>query len=156
MRKRKPKVRVIAQDPRYTDPMITQFVNNLMWDGKKSTAFELFYNAMDLVAQRTSTDDVHGVWKKALNNVMPQVEVRSRRIGGATFQIPTEIRAKRKVSIGMKWLIKFARQRSGKGMADRLAAEIIAASKGEGAAVKRKEDMHKMAEANRAFAHFKV
>lgn len=136
--------------------MITQFVNNLMWDGKKSTAFELFYNAMDLVSQRTSTDDVHGVWKKALNNVMPQVEVRSRRIGGATFQIPTEIRAKRKVSIGMKWLIKFARQRSGKGMADRLAAEIIAASKGEGAAVKRKEDMHKMAEANRAFAHFKV
>ncbi|MBP8238683.1 MAG: 30S ribosomal protein S7 [Saprospiraceae bacterium] len=156
MRKRKPKLRVIAQDPRYTDPMITQFVNNLMWDGKKSTAFELFYNAMDLVSQRTSTDDVHGVWKKALNNVMPQVEVRSRRIGGATFQIPTEIRAKRKVSIGMKWLIKFARQRSGKGMADRLAAEIIAASKGEGAAVKRKEDMHKMAEANRAFAHFKV
>ena len=156
MRKRKPKLRVIAQDPRYTDPMITQFVNNLMWDGKKSTAFELFYNAMDLVSQRTSTDDVHGVWKKALNNVMPQVEVRSRRIGGATFQIPTEIRAKRKVSIGMKWLIKFARQRSGKGMADRLAAEIVAASKGEGAAVKRKEDMHKMAEANRAFAHFKV
>ncbi len=156
MRKRKPKLRVIAQDPRYTDPMITQFVNNLMWDGKKSTAFELFYNAMDLVSQRTSTDDVHGVWKKALNNVMPQVEVRSRRIGGATFQIPTEIRAKRKVSIGMKWLIKFARQRSGKGMADRLAAEIIAASKGEGAVVKRKEDMHKMAEANRAFAHFKV
>jgi len=156
MRKRKPKVRVIAQDPRYTDPMITQFVNNLMWDGKKSTAFELFYNAMDLVAQRTSTDDVHAVWKKALNNVMPQVEVRSRRIGGATFQIPTEIRAKRKVSIGMKWLNKLARQRSGKGMADRLAAEIVAASKGEGAAVKRKEDMHKMAEANRAFAHFKV
>jgi small subunit ribosomal protein S7 len=156
MRKRKPKVRIIAADPRYTDPMITQFVNNLMYEGKKSTAFELFYNAMDLVAQRTSTDDVHGLWKKALNNVMPQVEVRSRRIGGATFQIPTEIRAKRKVSIGMKWLIKFARQRSGKGMADRLAAEIIAASKGEGAAVKRKEDMHKMAEANRAFAHFKV
>jgi small subunit ribosomal protein S7 len=156
MRKRKPKVRIVAADPRYTDPMITQFVNNLMYEGKKSTAFELFYNAMDLVAQRTSTDDVHGLWKKALNNVMPQVEVRSRRIGGATFQIPTEIRAKRKVSIGMKWLIKFARQRSGKGMADRLAAEIIAASKGEGAAVKRKEDMHKMAEANRAFAHFKV
>jgi small subunit ribosomal protein S7 len=136
--------------------MVTQFVNNLMWEGKKSTAYEIFYNAMDLVSQRTSTEDVHALWKKALNNVMPQVEVRSRRIGGATFQIPTEIRAKRKVSIGMKWLIKFARQRSGKGMADRLAAEVIAASKGEGAAVKRKEDMHKMAEANRAFAHFKV
>ncbi|MBX2927918.1 MAG: 30S ribosomal protein S7 [Saprospiraceae bacterium] len=156
MRKRKPKLRITAPDPRYSDPMVTQFVNNLMWEGKKSTAFELFYNAMDLVAQRTGTDDVHALWKKALNNVMPQVEVRSRRIGGATFQIPTEIRAKRKVSIGMKWLIKFARQRSGKGMADRLAAEVIAASKGEGAAVKRKEDMHKMAEANRAFAHFKV
>lgn len=156
MRKRKPKVRAIAPDPRYHDPMVTQFVNNLMWEGKKSTAFDIFYNAMDLVAQRTNAEDVHALWKKALNNVMPQVEVRSRRIGGATFQIPTEIRAKRKVSIGMKWLIKFARQRSGKGMADRLAAEIIAASKGEGAAVKRKEDMHKMAEANRAFAHFKV
>lgn len=156
MRKRKPKLRVINPDPRYSDPMVTQFVNNLMWEGKKSTAFELFYNAMDLVDQRINPEDVHAVWKKALNNVMPQVEVRSRRIGGATFQIPTEIRAKRKVSIGMKWLIKFARQRSGKGMADRLAAEIIAASKGEGAAVKRKEDMHKMAEANRAFAHFKV
>jgi small subunit ribosomal protein S7 len=156
MRKRKPKVRVIAPDPRYSDPMVTQFVNNLMWEGKKSTSYDVFYNAMDLVSQRVSAEDSHAVWKKALNNVMPQVEVRSRRIGGATFQIPTEIRAKRKVSIGMKWLIKFARQRSGKGMADRLAAEIIAASKGEGAAVKRKEDMHKMAEANRAFAHFKV
>lgn len=156
MRKRKPKVRVIAPDPRYSDPMVTQFVNNLMWEGKKSTSYDVFYNAMDLVSQRMSAEDSHAVWKKALNNVMPQVEVRSRRIGGATFQIPTEIRAKRKVSIGMKWLIKFARQRSGKGMADRLAAEIIAASKGEGAAVKRKEDMHKMAEANRAFAHFKV
>lgn len=143
-------------DPRYGDPMVTQFVNNLMWEGKKSTAFDIFYSAMQLVSQRTNVEDAHAVWKKALNNVMPQVEVRSRRIGGATFQIPTEIRAKRKVSIGMKWLIKFARQRSGKGMADRLAAEIIAASKGEGAAVKRKEDMHKMAEANRAFAHFKV
>jgi small subunit ribosomal protein S7 len=156
MRKRKPKLRVIAPDPRYSDPMVTQFVNNLMWEGKKSTSYDVFYNAMDLVGQRVSAEDAHAIWKKALNNVMPQVEVRSRRIGGATFQIPTEIRAKRKVSIGMKWLIKFARQRSGKGMADRLAAEIIAASKGEGAAVKRKEDMHKMAEANRAFAHFKV
>ncbi len=156
MRKRKPKARVIVPDPRYGDPMVTQFVNNLMWEGKKSTAFDIFYSAMQLVSQRTNVEDAHAVWKKALNNVMPQVEVRSRRIGGATFQIPTEIRAKRKVSIGMKWLIKFARQRSGKGMADRLAAEIIAASKGEGAAVKRKEDMHKMAEANRAFAHFKV
>ncbi|MBK8042299.1 MAG: 30S ribosomal protein S7 [Haliscomenobacter sp.] len=155
MRKRKPKLRMIIPDPRYNDPMVTQFVNNLMWEGKKSTALTLFYEALDLVADRTKQDE-HGLWKKALNNVMPQVEVRSRRIGGATFQIPTEIRAKRKVSIGMKWLIKYSRQRSGKGMAERLASEIIAASKGEGSAVKKKEDTHRMAESNRAFAHFKV
>jgi small subunit ribosomal protein S7 len=135
--------------------MVTQFVNNLMYEGKKSTALSVFYEALDLVAERTKQDE-HGLWKKALNNVMPQVEVRSRRIGGATFQIPTEIRAKRKVSIGMKWLIKYSRQRSGKGMAEKLAAEIIAASKGEGSAVKKKEDTHRMAESNRAFAHYKV
>ena len=155
MRKRKPKVRHIAPDPRYSDPMITQFVNNLMWQGKKGAAFKIFYDAMDLIKERTGEEE-HSIWKKALNNAMPQVEVRSRRIGGATFQIPTEIRAKRKVSIGMKWLIRFARQRSGKGMAEKMAAELIAASKGEGAAVKRKEDTHKMAESNRAFAHFRV
>lgn len=155
MRKRKPKLRVIAPDPRYSDPMVTQFVNNMMLRGKKSTAYQIFYDAMDLVKDRTKMDE-HQVWKKALNNVMPQVEVRSRRIGGATFQIPTEIRAKRKISIGMKWMINFSRQRSGKGMAEKLAQEVIAASKGEGAAVKRKEDMHRMAESNRAFAHFRV
>ena len=148
-------MRIIAADPRYNDPMVTQFVNNLMYEGKKSTALGVFYDALDLVAERTKQDE-HGLWKKALNNVMPQVEVRSRRIGGATFQIPTEIRAKRKVSIGMKWLIKYSRQRSGKGMAEKLAAEIIAASKGEGSAVKKKEDTHRMAESNRAFAHYKV
>jgi small subunit ribosomal protein S7 len=135
--------------------MVTQFVNNLMWEGKKSTAFGVFYDAMDLVKDRTKQDE-HQVWKKALNNVMPQVEVKAKRIGGATFQIPQEIRAKRKVSIGMKWLIRFARERSGKGFAEKLASEIIAASKGEGAAVKRKEDTHRMAEANRAFAHFRT
>ncbi len=155
MRKRKPKVRIIAPDPRYKDPMVTQFVNNLMWQGKKGVAFSIFYEAMDLIKERTKQDE-HAIWKKALNNAMPQVEVRSRRIGGATFQIPTEIRAKRKLSIGMKWVIRFARQRSGKGFAEKLASELIAASKGEGAAVKRKEDTHKMAESNRAFAHFKV
>jgi small subunit ribosomal protein S7 len=155
MRKKKPKVRVLAPDPRYNDPMVTQFVNNLMWEGKKSTAFSVFYDAMDIIKNRLQQDE-HAVWKKALNNAMPQVEVRSRRIGGATFQIPTEIRAKRKISIGMKWLIRFSRQRSGKGMADKLAAELIAASKGEGGAVKRKEDTHKMAESNRAFAHYRV
>jgi small subunit ribosomal protein S7 len=155
MRKRKPKLRIAQPDPRYSDPLVTQFVNNMMWQGKKSTAFRIFYDAMDLIKDRTKQDE-HGIWKKALNNAMPQVEVRSRRIGGATFQIPTEIRPKRKISIGMKWLIKFARNRSGKGMAEKLASELIAASKGEGAAVKRKEDTHKMAESNRAFAHFRV
>ena len=155
MRKKRPKPRILAPDPRYGDPIVTQFVNMMMWEGKKSTAFTVFYDAMDLVKEKSQQDE-HALWKKALNNVMPQVEVRSRRIGGATFQIPTEIRAKRKVSIGMKWLIRFARQRSGRGMAEKLASEIMAAAKGEGLAVKRKEDTHKMAESNRAFAHFRV
>ena len=155
MRKRKPKARIIKPDPRFNDPMVTQFVNNMMLQGKKSTAFTVFYKAMDIIQERTN-EDPHGIFKKALNTAMPQVEVRSRRIGGATFQIPTEIRAKRKISIGMKWLIKFARARSGKGVAEKMANELIAASKGEGAAVKRKEDTHKMAESNRAFAHFRV
>ncbi len=155
MRKRKPQVRIIKPDPRYGDMLVTQFVNNLMLSGKKSTAFSVFYSAMDIVKERTSENE-HEIWKKALNNTIPQVEVRSKRIGGATFQIPTEIRAKRKISIGMKWLIRFARARSGKGIAEKMAAEIIAASKNEGAAVKRKEETHKMAESNRAFAHFKV
>jgi small subunit ribosomal protein S7 len=155
MRKRKPKVRILEPDPRYNDPQVTQFVNNLMWQGKKSISFDVFYRAMDLVKERTGEDE-HEIWKKALANAMPQVEVRSRRIGGATFQIPTEIPAGRKMSIGMKWLINFARKRGGKGMVEKLAAEILAASKGEGAAVKRKEDTHRMAESNRAFAHFRV
>jgi small subunit ribosomal protein S7 len=155
MRKRKPKKRIIQPDPRFGDPMVTQFVNNMMWQGKKTVAYEIFYNAMDIIKDRTS-EEPHAIWKKALNNTSPEVEVRSRRIGGATFQIPTEIRAARKISIGMKWLIRFSRARSGKGMAEKLAAEIIAASKGEGATVKRKEDTHKMAESNRAFAHFRV
>ena len=155
MRKKKPKVRAIQPDPRYGDQMVTRFVNNLMLQGKKSTAYQLFYDAMDIVKERTGEDE-HEIWRKALSNVTPQVEVRSRRIGGATFQIPTDIPANRKLSIGMKWMIRFARQRGGKGMAEKLAAEVIAASKGEGAAVKRKEDTHKMAESNRAFAHFRV
>ena len=142
-------------NPRFKDAMVTRFVNNMMWNGKKAVAFEIFYDAMDIIEKRLKKDP-HEVWKKAVNNAMPQVEVRSRRIGGATFQIPTEIRATRKISIGMKWLIKFARKRSGKGMAQKLAAELIAASKNEGAAVKRKEDTHKMAESNKAFAHFRV
>lgn len=155
MRKRKPKIRPVAPDPRYGDTMVTTFVNHMMMDGKKGTAFTIFYEAMDIVKEKTGEDEIE-VWKKALNNAMPGVEVRSRRIGGATFQIPTEIRAKRKVSVGIKWLISYARQRSGKGMAEKLSSEIMAAAKGEGAAVKRKDEMHRMAEANRAFAHFRV
>ena len=154
MRKHKPKPRPLIPDPRYGDPLVTQFVNNLMLQGKKSTAFSIFYDAMDIVKERTKQDE-HQIWKKALNNAMPQVEVKARRVGGATFQIPQEIRAKRKVSIGMKWMIRFARERSGKGFAEKLAAEIVAASKGEGAAVKRKEDTHRMAEANKAFSHYR-
>lgn len=154
MRKRKPKVRVLAPDPRYKDQMVTRFVNNLMLRGKKGLAYKVFYDAMDIVKEKGG-EDPHAIWQTALNNATPQVEVRSRRIGGATFQIPTEIPANRKVSIGMKWLIRFARARNGKGMAEKLAAEVMAASKNEGAAVKRKEDTHRMADANRAFAHFK-
>lgn len=155
MRKRKPKLRQLAPDPRYGDPMVTQFVNHMMWQGKKSLSYNIFYDAMDIIKEK-SGEDPHETWKKALNNTMPAVEVRSRRIGGATFQIPTEIRANRKISIGIKWLIRFSRERSGKGIAEKLAAELMAASKGEGAAVKRKEDTHRMAESNRAFAHFRV
>ena len=155
MRKRKPKVRVIQPDPRFSDTLVTKFVNNLMMKGKKGVSFKLFYDAMDIIKEKTGENE-HEVWKKALNGAMPQVEVRSRRIGGATFQIPTEIHPNRKMSIGMKWIIRFARERSGKGMAEKLANELIAASKGEGAAVKRKEDTHRMAESNRAFAHFRV
>ena len=154
MRKRKPKKRVIAPDPRYGDPVVTQFVNNMMWEGKKSTTFHIFYEAMDKIQEKTG-DNPHDIWRKALDNAMPQVEVRSKRIGGANFQIPTEIRAERRVSIGMKWLVRFSRERSGKGMAEKLSAELIAAAKGEGAAVKRKEDTPRSAEANRAFAHFR-
>lgn len=153
MRKRKPKVRIVEGDPRYNDTTVTRFVNMMMLDGKKSTAFKVFYDALDLIEQRGEEPSLE-VFHKALKNVMPQVEVRSRRIGGATFQIPTEIRPGRRVSIAMKWTIKYARARSGKGMANKLAQELMAAAKGEGQAVKKKEDTHRMAESNRAFAHF--
>ena len=155
MRKRKPKPRIIAPDPRYSDTTVTRFVNNMMWEGKKSTAFTIFYDALDIVKERSNEDEL-GIFKKALNNIMPQVEVRSKRIGGATFQIPTELPASRKIAVGMKWLIKYSRARAGKGMAEKLAAEVLAAAKNEGAAVKKREDTHKMAEANRAFAHFRA
>lgn len=155
MRKSKPKKRILLPDPKFNDTLVTRFVNNLMYDGKKSTAFALFYDAVELVEKKTSENGLD-TWKKALTNIMPNVEVKSRRVGGATFQIPTEVRPDRKVAVGMKWLISYSRSRNEKTMADKLAGEIIAASKNEGAAVKKKEDTHRMAEANKAFSHFKV
>ena len=154
MRKAKAKKRLILPDPKFSDVLVSKFVNNLMYDGKKSTAFTIFYDALDKVEERTKENGLE-TWKKALNNVMPSVEVKSRRVGGANFQVPTEVRAERKVSLGMKWLIGYARKRGDKTMMDRLANEIIAASKGEGAAVKKKDDTHRMAEANKAFSHFR-
>jgi small subunit ribosomal protein S7 len=154
MRKAKPKIRIILPDPKYSDVLVTQFVNNMMMGGKKSTAYKLFYEAMDIVAEKTSENPVD-VWKKALANVTPAVEVRSRRIGGATFQIPAEIRPSRKMSIGMKNMISFSRKRHEKSMGKKLAGEILAAFKEEGAAFKKKEDTHRMAEANKAFSHFR-
>jgi small subunit ribosomal protein S7 len=155
MRKAKAKKLPLAPDPKFNDKLVTRFVNNLMWQGKKSGAFNIFYDAIDKVSKQTS-EDGYEVWKKALANVTPSVEVRSRRIGGATFQIPAEVRADRKISLSIKWLIRYSRDRNGRSMADKLAGEIVAASKGEGAAFKKKEDTHRMAEANKAFAHFRV
>ena len=154
MRKERPKKRIILPDPKFNDTLVTKFVNNLMLGGKKTTAYKIFYEAIDVVADRTKEDGLE-VWKKALANVTPSVEVRSRRIGGATFQIPSEIRPERKMSIGMKNLIGYARKRGEKTMALKLASEIQAAYKEEGAAFKRKEETHRMAEANKAFSHFR-
>ncbi len=158
MRKAKPKKRVILPDPVFSEVKVTKFVNHLMYDGKKSIAFTIFYTALDIVGKKVAEKEgisALEVWKKALDNITPQVEVKSRRIGGATFQVPTEIRADRKESISMKNMINYSRKRGGKSMADKLAAEIMDAYNEQGGAFKRKEDMHKMAEANRAFAHFK-
>ena len=157
MRKAKPKKRVILPDPVYGEVKVTKFVNNLMYDGKKSIAYSIFYDALDIVKNKMQNEEKSAVeiWKKALDNVTPQVEVKSRRIGGATFQVPTEIRPDRKEAISMKNLIMFARKRSGKSMAEKLSAEIMDAFNEQGGAFKRKEDMHRMAEANRAFAHFR-
>ncbi len=144
-------------DPRYNDQLVTRFVNMMMWDGKKSLAFKVFYDAMDIVEQKKTDEEKSALelWKEALSNVMPHVEVRSRRVGGATFQIPMQIRPDRKISTAMKWLILFARKRNEKSMAQKLAAEVLAAAKEEGAAVKKRVDTHKMAEANKAFSHFR-
>lgn len=155
MRKTKAKKFPLAADSRYNDILVTRFVNNLMWEGKKNTAFNIFYDAVDKVSKQTG-ENGYEIWKKALNNVTPAVEVRSRRIGGATFQIPSEVRPDRKISLSIKWLIRYSRARNGRSMAEKLANEIIAASKGEGAAFKKKEDTHRMAEANKAFAHFRI
>lgn len=156
MRKSKPKKRILLPDPRFNDTLVTRFVNNLMLRGKKNLAYTIFYDAMDIVAEKIKEEENPlEVFKKALANVTPAVEVRSRRIGGATFQIPSEIRPDRKVSVGIKNMIKFARKRNEKNMAARLAGEIVAASKEEGAAFKRKEDTHRMADANKAFSHFR-
>jgi small subunit ribosomal protein S7 len=157
MRKAKPKKRQILPDPVFGDQKVTKFVNHLMYDGKKSTAFDIFYTAFDKVKlilhnEEKSTLDI---WKQALDNITPLVEVKSRRIGGATFQVPTEIRPDRKESVSMKNLIAYSRKRGGKSMADKLSAEIVDAFNNQGGAFKRKEDMHRMAEANRAFAHFR-
>jgi small subunit ribosomal protein S7 len=155
MRKAQAKKLPLAPDPRFNDKLVTRFVNNLMWQGKKSGAFNIFYDALDKVSKQTN-EEGYEVWKRALVNVTPAVEVRSRRIGGATFQIPAEVRPDRKISLSIKWLIRYSRERNGRSMADKLAGEIVAAAKGEGAAFKKKEDTHRMAEANKAFAHFKV
>ena len=157
MRKRQAKKRPLLPDPKFNDQLVTRFVNMLMWDGKKSVAFKIFYDAIDIVDEKNSDEEKTAleIWKDALSNVMPHVEVRSRRVGGATFQIPMQIRPDRKISTAMKWLISFARKRNEKSMAQKLAAEILAASREEGAAVKKRVDTHKMAEANKAFSHFR-
>ena len=157
MRKKQSKKRPLLPDPKFNDQLVTRFVNNLMWDGKKSIAFKIFYDAIDIIEERKENDEKSAleIWKDGLSNVMPHVEVRSRRVGGATFQIPMQIRPDRKVSLAMKWLIIFSRKRNEKSMALRLANEVLAAAKEEGAAVKKRQDTHKMAEANKAFSHFR-
>ncbi len=157
MRKSKPKKRILLPDPRFNDPMVTRFVNHLMESGKKTTAYKIFYDAMDIVGEKMKDAEMPplDIWKKALENITPQVEVKSRRVGGATFQVPLEVRPERKVSISMKNLIFFAGKRSGHSMSEKLAGEIVSAFNQEGGAYKKKEDMHRMAEANKAFAHFR-
>ena len=157
MRKRKPKKRILLPDPKFNDTLVTRFVNDLMISGKKNISYQIFYDAIEIVSEKNPNKDKTplDVWKKALENITPAVEVKSRRVGGATFQVPMEIRAARKESISIKYMIMFARKRSGRSMGEKLAAEIIAAYNEEGGAFKKKEEMHRMAEANKAFAHFR-
>ena len=154
MRKSKPTKRYILPDQKFQDTLVSKFVNYLMARGKKNLAYNVFYDAIQIVEDRTKENGLE-TWKKALSNVMPAVEVKSRRVGGATFQVPREVRPERKISLGIKWLIRYARSRGEKTMTEKLAGEIIAASKGEGAAIKKKDDIHRMAEANKAFSHFR-
>jgi len=154
MRKARAKKRIIEPDPKFNDVVVTKFINNMMYDGKKSIAAQTFYEAMELVEKRANEPGVE-VWRRALNNVMPSVEVKSRRVGGSTFQVPIEVNPSRKSALGMRWLIGYARKRNEKTMMEKLAGEIIAAAKGEGASVKKKEDTYRMAEANKAFSHFR-
>ncbi len=155
MRRQRAKKHIILPDPKFNDTTVTKFVNNMMMAGKKDKSFKIFYDAIDIVNEKSEEDDGLDVFKKALSNICPGVEVRSRRVGGATFQIPTPIRDSRKESMGMKWLIQYARKRNEKGMHRKLAAEILAGAKEEGAAYKKREDTHRMAEANKAFSHFR-
>lgn len=154
MRKSKTKQRIILPDPKFNDTQVTRFVNHMMLDGKKSISFKIFYGALEIVDEKSEEGGLE-TWKKALNNIMPSVEVKTRRVGGANFQVPMEVRSDRKVTLGMKWMINFARKRGEKTMQEKLAGEILSAAKGEGAAVKKKEDTHRMAEANKAFSHFR-
>ncbi len=154
MRKSKPKKRYLLPDPKFQDTLVTKFVNYLMEEGKKSVAYTIFYDAVEQVEKKTNENGID-VWKRAMSNLTPSVEVKSRRVGGATFQVPIEVRPERKINLSIKWLIDYARLRGEKTMMDKLAAEIIAASKGEGAAIKKKDDTHRMAEANKAFSHFR-
>jgi small subunit ribosomal protein S7 len=154
MRKSKPKKRYLLPDPKFQDTLVTKFVNYLMESGKKSVSYGIFYDAIEIVEKKTSENGLE-VWKRAMSNLTPSVEVKSRRVGGSTFQVPVEIRPERKVNLTIKWMIDFARRRGEKTMMDKLAGEIIAASKGEGAAIKKKDDTHRMAEANKAFSHFR-
>ena len=157
MRKTKPKKRILLPDPKFHDVLVTQFVNNLMYQGKKSIAYSIFYDAMDIIGEKMKDSDKAPleIWKRALENITPQVEVKSRSVGGANFQVPTEVRPERKISLSIKNMILYSRKRSAHSMAEKLAAEVLAAYNNEGGAYKRKEDMHKMAEANKAFAHFR-
>lgn len=155
MRKSKPKKRYLLPDPKFQDPLVTKFVNYMMEEGKKSVAYSIFYDAIEQVEKKSAGENGLEVWKRAMGNVTPSVEVKSRRVGGATFQVPIEVRPERKLNLTIKWMIDYARARGEKTMVDKLAAEILAASKGEGAAIKKKDDTHRMAEANKAFSHFR-